>query len=62
MLYLSLSFFLNFKGGDFDAQTPRSVNIGLLYNKTGLQLVSKPVEQILGFFQKGFYSKRGAKM
>ena len=24
-------------------------------NKTGLQPVSKPVKQILGFFQKGFY-------
>ena len=31
-------------------------------NKTGLQPVSKPAEQILGFFQKGFYSKKGAKM
>ena len=29
-------------------------------NTTGLQPVSKPVEQILGFFKKGFYSKKGA--
>ena len=27
-----------------------------------LQPVSKPVELILGFFQKSFYSKKGAKM
>ena len=30
----------------------------LLFNKTGLQPVSRPVEQILGFFQKGF--KKGS--
>ena len=27
-------------------------------NKTGLQPVSKPVEQILGIFQKGFFFKK----
>ena len=33
-----------------------------LTNKTGLQPVSRPVEQILGFFPKGFNAKNGAKM
>ena len=27
-------------------------------NKTGLQPVSRPVERILGFFQKGFSAKK----
>ena len=40
------------------------VNLKLAYNnnKTGLQPVSKPVEQILVFFQKCFYSKKGANL
>ena len=32
-------------------------------NKTGLQPVSRPVEQILGFFPKGFkITKKGSKL
>ena len=31
-------------------------------NKTGLQPVSRPVERILEFFQKGFNAKNGAKI
>ena len=35
---------------------------GSTINKTGLQPVLRPVEQILGFLQKGFNAKKGAKM
>ena len=38
------------------------VNLESIRNKTGLQPVSRPVEPILGFFQKGFNAKNGAKM
>ena len=38
---------------------PVSMHYHLIYNKTGLQPVSRPVEQIVGFFHKDL--KRGQK-
>ena len=56
---MAKNFQINFKGGGIK-------NVELILksvikaNKTGLQPVSKPVEQILGFY--GPIYKRGAKM
>ena len=47
-------FFLN--------MCPLKKTINVSHKQQDIQPVSKPVERILEFFQKGFNSKKGAKM